>query len=130
MPCYKKYIYAFLAFLAFSLASSLASLLWYEKIFLVSILTICNKTNYLGGNYSREETIQRRKLVSKEASKGRKLVSKKASKGRKLFKGGNYIRADTIQGNTSSKEIRSLTYKIRSHELTRSISHLNSLSLN
>ena len=28
-----------------------------------------------------------------------------------------------------SKEIRSLTYKIRSHELTRSISHLNSLSL-
>ena len=42
-----------------------------------------------GGNYSREETIQ-----------GRKLVSKKASKGRKLFKGGNYIRADTIQGNT------------------------------
>ena len=39
----------------------------------------------------REETIQ-----------GWKLVSKKASKGRKLFKGGSYIRADTIQGNTVS----------------------------
>ena len=42
-----------------------------------------------GGNCSRKETIQ-----------GRKLVSKKASKGRKLFKGGNYTWADTIQGNT------------------------------
>ena len=60
-----------------------------QKVFLISTLTMYNETNYLGGNYLREETIQ-----------GRKLVSKKASKGRKLFKGGNYIRADTIQGNT------------------------------
>ena len=81
-----------MAFLAFSLASSLASILLYKKIFLVSILTKYNKNNYLGGNYLREETIQ-----------GRKLVSKKASKGRKLFKGGNYKRADTIQGNTVTR---------------------------
>ena len=48
-----------------------------------------------GGNYSREETIQ-----------GRKAVSKGASNGRKLFKGGNYIRADTILGNTVSGHSR------------------------
>ena len=56
---------------------------------MVFILTIYSKTNHLGGNYLRDETIQ-----------GRKLVSKKASKGRKLFKGGKYIGEDTVQGNT------------------------------
>ena len=41
------------------------------------------------------------KLIDQgEIIQGGKLVSKKASKGRKLFKGGNYVRADTIQGNT------------------------------
>ena len=89
----QKYIYyTSIAFWPSLWRPPLWSLTMVQKIFLVSTLTMYNETNYLGGNYSREEIIQ-----------GRKLVSIKTSKGRKLFKGGNYIRADTIKGNTVPK---------------------------
>ena len=42
-----------------------------------------------GGNYSSEETIQRRKL----------LIIRRFRL-RKLFKGGKYSREETIRGNT------------------------------
>ena len=44
---------------------------------------------FKGGNYSRAETIQ-----------GRKLLIVRRFLLRKLFKGGNYSRAETIRGNT------------------------------
>ena len=93
--CYKD-IFGFSGLFFISMASlafSLASYHGIKEYFLLYLFLPYSRKPIKGGNYSREETIQ-----------GRKLVSKKASKGRKLFKGGNYIRADTIQGNTVDTE--------------------------
>ena len=58
------------------------SLNWRFWTLLYKVLIKCDR-------YSREETIQGRKLL-----KNRRFLL------RKLFKGGNYSRAETIRGNT------------------------------
>ena len=66
------------------------------------------------GNYSKEETIQ-----------GRKLLIIRRFWLRKLFKGGNYSREETIWGNTVYVEIEKDHVRQRDRRRRASLQHQN-----